>query len=89
MVASGAGGLDPLDRAYGLGAAVAALHALEDHVVAGLKRQMEVGHQPRLAGDQFEQGIVDLDAVERRQAQALQPRLGGKQALAKIAEAAS
>ena len=49
---------------------------------------MEVRHQPRLAGDQLEQGVVDLDAVERRQAQALEPRLGGKQALAKAAEAA-
>ena len=44
-------------------------------------------HQPRLAGDQLEQRVVDLDAVERRQAQALQPRLGGEQALAQLAEA--
>ena len=70
-----------------LGAAVAALHALQDHVVAGLKRKVEVRHQPRLARDQFEQGIVDLDAVERRQAKALQARLGGEQSLAQFAEA--
>ena len=48
-------GLDPLDRAHRVGAAVAALHPLQDHVVAGLKRQMEMRHQPRLAGDQLEQ----------------------------------
>ena len=81
-------GLDPLDRADRVGAAVAALHPLEDQVVAGLKREMEVRHQPRLAGDQLEQGVVDLDAVERRQAQALQARLGGEQPLAQRAEAA-
>ena len=48
-------GLDPLDRADGIGAAVAALHPLEDHVVAGLQRKVEVRHQPGLAGDQLEQ----------------------------------
>src|SRR5436190_17285618 len=49
---------------------------------------MEMRHQPRLAGNQLEQSIVDLDAVERRQAQALQARLGRKQALAERAQAA-
>ncbi len=48
---------------------------------------MEVRHQPRLAGDQLEQGVVDLDAVERGQAQALQPRLGRKQPLAQLGRA--
>ena len=48
---------------------------------------MEMRHQPRLAGDQLEQFVVDLDAVERRQAQALQPGLGGEQALAQSAQA--
>ena len=84
----GSRSLDPLDRAHRVGAAVPALHPLQDHVVAGLQRQMEVRHQPRLAGDQLEQRVVDLDAVERRQAQALQPRLGGEQPLAEIAEPA-
>ena len=86
MEASGAGCLDPLDGAHRLGTAVAALHALEDHVVAGLQREVEVRHQPRLAGDQLEQGVIDLDAVERRQAQARQSRFGRKQALAELAE---
>ena len=81
-------GLDPLDRAHGIGAAVAALHALEDQIVARLQRKMEMRHQPRLARDQFEQGVVDLDAVERRQAQSLEPRLGGQEALAQSPETA-
>jgi hypothetical protein len=78
--------LDPLDRADRVGAAVPSLHALEDQVVAGLQRQMEMRHQPRLAGDQLEQRLVDLDAVERGQAQPLEPRLGGEQALAQSPE---
>ena len=74
--------LQPLDDGDRVGAAVAALHPLEDHVVARLERQMEMRHQARLAGDQLEQGLVDLDAVERGQAQALQARHGGEDALA-------
>ena len=50
---------------------------------------MEVRHQPWLSGDQLEQRLVDLDAVERGQAQPLKARLGGEQALAEVAEAAS
>ena len=88
IVASGRALLIRSTSAHRVGAAVAALHALEDHVVAGLQRQMEMRHQPRLAGDQLEQGVVDLDAVERRQAQALKPGIGGEQALAKLAEPA-
>ena len=61
----GSRGFDALDGANRVGAAVAALHPLEDHVVAGLQRQMEVRHQARFASDQFEQRVVDLDAVER------------------------
>ena len=67
--------LDPLDQSRPRRARrMAALHPLEDQIVAGLQRQMEMRHQPRLAGDQLEQGLVDLDAVERRQAQALETR---------------
>ena len=88
IVASGRAALIRSTMRDRVGAAVAALHPLEDHVVAGLQRQMEMRHQPRLAGDQLEQGLVDLDAVERGQAQALQARLGGEQALAERAEAA-
>ena len=60
--------LDPLDGADRIGAAVPALHPLQDHVVAGLQRQMEVRHQARLAGDQFEQGssISMLSSDDRR-----------------------
>ena len=48
--------LQPLDHRDRIGAAVAALHPLEDQVVARLQRQMEMRQQPRLAGDQLEQG---------------------------------
>ena len=34
-----------------VGAQVPPLHALQDHVVAGLQRQMQMRHQPRLLGD--------------------------------------
>ena len=44
---------------------MAALHPLEDHVVAGLQRQVDMRHHARFAGDQVEQAIVNLDAVER------------------------
>ena len=36
-----------------VGAAVAALHPLQDQIVAGLQRQMEMRHQPRFAADQL------------------------------------
>ena len=45
---------------------------------------MEVRHQPLLTGDQLEQRLVDFDAVERREAQPLEPRLGDQQSLAQI-----
>jgi hypothetical protein len=35
---------------------------------------VEVRHQTRLAGDQFKQRLIDLDAVERRQAKATERR---------------
>ena len=89
MVTSGRAALSRSTVATACGAAVAALHPLEDQVVAGLQRQMEMGQQPRLARDQLHQRVVDLDAVERGQAQALQPRQVGEQALAQRAEAAA
>ena len=52
-----------------IGARMAALHALEDHVVAGLQRQMQMRHQPRLVGERIEQIGVGLDRVDRRQPQ--------------------
>ena len=58
----------------GVGARVAALHALEDHVVAGLQRQMQMRHQPRVVGERIEQIGVGLDRVDRGQPQALELR---------------
>src|SRR5947208_15072324 len=49
---------------------------------------MEMWHQPRLAADQLHQRAIDFDAVQRRQAQTPQPRLTGKQVLAKLSQAA-
>src|SRR5690349_11623245 len=49
---------------------------------------MEVRLEPRLPGDQLEQGAVDLDSVERRKTKAVQPRLRGQEALTQPAEAA-
>jgi hypothetical protein len=53
-------------------AAVAALHALEDHIVAGLQGQMQIRHQARLGLEQLEQVRIDLGRVDGRQAQARQ-----------------
>jgi hypothetical protein len=70
----------------GLGAAVAALHALQDHVVAGLEAEMEMRHQPRLFGDQPQEIVVDLRDVERRQPEALELRHLREQAAHHLAE---
>ena len=39
---------DPLNQRNRFRTAVAALHPLEDHVIARLKRQMQMRHQARL-----------------------------------------
>ena len=44
-----------LAERYRIGAAVAALHALQDHVVACLHGEMQVRHQPLLFGDRVHQ----------------------------------
>ena len=51
-----------LDR---VGARMAALHALQREIVAGLERKMEMRHQPLLLGDRREQRGVDLDRIDR------------------------
>ncbi len=55
-------------------ARVAALHALEDQVVAVLEREMQMRHQPRLVRDRVEQVGVGLDRVDRGDAQAFEFR---------------
>jgi hypothetical protein len=47
-------------------AQVPPLHALEDHVVAGLQRQMQMRHQPFFRCDDVEQIAVGLDRIDRR-----------------------
>ena len=61
--------LEPFDRSNRIGPAMPPLHPLEDQVVAGLQREVEMWQQARLARDQLHQRIVNLDAVERRQPQ--------------------
>ena len=55
-----------------VGAQVPALHALEDEVVAGLQREMQMRHQPRLVGERIEQVAVGLDRIDRGQPQPLE-----------------
>ena len=50
------------------------LHALENEIVAGLQRQMEVRHQPRLVGKRIKQIEVGFDRIDRRQPQTVQVR---------------
>ncbi len=64
----------PLDDPNRVGAGMPPLHPLEHHVVAGLERQVDVRHDPRLARDKIEQPVVDLDRIERRQPQPLELR---------------
>jgi hypothetical protein len=61
--------LQPLHRPDRVGTAVAALHPLEDHVVARLEAHVEVGHEARLFGREGKQPLVHLDAVKRGEAQ--------------------
>ena len=46
---------------------MAALHALQDHVVARLQRQMQMRHQPLLGRDHLQQLGVGLDGIDRGQ----------------------
>ena len=66
---------------------MAALHALQDQIVAGLQRQMQMRHQPRLAGKRVEQIGIGLDRVDRRQPQARKLRHVAQNALHQRAEA--
>ena len=76
MAMSGPARAQALDQRDGIGARMAALHPLEDQVVAVLQREMEVRHDARFAGEQFEQLLVDFDPVERGHAQPLELREG-------------
>ena len=58
-----------LQNAIASARVVAPLHALEDEIVAGLQRQMQVRHQPRLVAQCVEQIVVGLHRVDRRQPQ--------------------
>ncbi len=68
----GARSLEALTQINRFGARMAALHALQDHVVAMLQRQMQVRRDAGVGRHQFEQRLVHLDRVERGEAQLLQ-----------------
>ena len=61
--------LEPGAEADRVGAAVAALHSLQDHIVARLQRKMKMRHQSRLVGDHLKQIRFSLDAIDRREPQ--------------------
>ena len=56
------------------GTQMTALHALQDHVITGLQRQMQMRHQPLIRSKRVEQIRVGLDRVEGRQPKPLQLR---------------
>src|ERR1700722_10563042 len=45
-------------------ARMSALHAFEDQIVAWLKREMQMRHQPRILPNHIEQFVVDLDRID-------------------------
>ena len=55
-----------------VGARMPPLHALQDHVVAGLQREMQMRHQPLLLAERAHQLVVGLDGIDRGEAQARQ-----------------
>src|SRR5512146_1809935 len=63
-----------------------ALHAFEDQIVARLDREMEMRQKPRLLRDQAPELVVDLDRIERGEAQALELGHECEQAPAELAE---
>ena len=52
-------------------AAMTALHALEDQIVAGLQGKMQMRHQPRFFADQPPECLIHLDRVDRGEPEAL------------------
>ena len=56
----------------GIGAQMPALHALQDQIVAGLQRQVQMRHQARFLGDGVHQVGVGLDLVDGGKPQARQ-----------------
>src|SRR5262249_28026691 len=63
---------DQVAEAYRMRAQMAALHALQNQIVACLYREMEVRHQPLLIADQPQQGLVRFDGIDRGQPQTLE-----------------
>ena len=60
-----------LAKAHRVGAGMAPLHALQDHVVTRLHGEMQVRHEPLLLGDRPHQVAIRLDLVDGGEPQAL------------------
>ncbi len=65
---------DLVAEADRVGAQVAPFHPLEDHVVAGLERQVQMRHQSVFLGEGGDEIRIGLDRVDRRQPQPFQVR---------------
>ena len=76
-----------LAESDGIVAQMAALHALEDHVVARLQRQVQMRHQARLGRDGQHQVLVRLDRIDRADPQPRQIRHQPQDAHDQIAQA--
>ena len=61
-----------LGKADRIIAQVAAFHALQNHIVAMLQRQVQMRHQARFGGDGLHQVFVHFDRVDRGNPQARQ-----------------
>ena len=70
-----------------IGAQMPPLHTLQDQVVARLQRQMQMRHQPLLLGDEPPQLGIDLDRIERGEAQPFELGHRGEQSADHLTEA--
>ena len=64
MAMSGRPFFHPPDQRDGKIAVVPPLHPFQDQIVTGLKRQMDMRHEARFAGDDVEQPLVNLYSVD-------------------------
>lgn len=69
-----------------VGARMAALHALQDHVVARLEGEMQVWGDALFVGERLKQRLVDLDGIDRGEAELFEVRHELENARDEIAE---
>src|SRR5439155_1365351 len=66
----GAKGARPPTEGDRIGPAVPPLHALQDQIVARLQREVEMGHQARLFGQELPERVIGLRRIEGRKPEA-------------------